>query len=236
MEKEEFLNLVHNKMIVSCQALEGEPLYVEDGSVMPLMAKAAKMAGSPAVRANGVEDVIAIKQETNLPVIGIIKKEYPGFEGYITPTMKEVDELVKADADVIALDCTNQKRGDGLTVEEFLEQIRSKYPNAVLMADISTYEEGMLAQDYGVDMISTTLSGYTKYSPKTNGPDYELMYRLSRDSSITVIGEGRIHTPKQAIKAFDMGVWSIVVGGAITRPYEIAKRFVDAIEVKEKDC
>lgn len=232
MKKEDFFNLIHGKMIVSCQALEGEPLYVEEKSIMYLMAKAAKMAGTPAIRTNGVRDVIAIKEETDLPVIGLIKKSYPGFEGYITPSIKEVDQLVNAKADVIAIDCTNQKRGDGLTVEQFVHLVRSKYPNIMIMADISTYEEGMNAIDYGVDMISTTMSGYTKYSPKTNEPDYDLMYRLSCDSSIPVIGEGRIHTPEQAVKAFDMGVWSIVVGGAITRPYEIAQRFINAIEKK----
>ena len=110
MKKEEFLNTIKGKLIVSCQALEGEPLYVEEKSIMYLMARAAKKAGAECIRTNSVRDVIAIKEETGLPVIGLIKKQYEGFDSYITPTMKEVDELVEAGSDCIAIDCCFSKR------------------------------------------------------------------------------------------------------------------------------
>ena len=103
--------------------------------------------------------MIAIKEETGLPVIGLIKIKYPGFESYITPTMKEVDELVEAGSDVIALDCTDMKRGDGKTVDQFITEVRTKYPDAILMADISTYEEGVRAWKLGMDIVGTTMSG-----------------------------------------------------------------------------
>lgn len=230
MEKDAFLQTIHKKMIVSCQAIPGEPLYVEEKSVMYLMARAAKKAGTPAIRTSSVRDVAAIKEETGLPVIGLIKTRYEGYESYITPTMKEVDELVNAGSDVVALDCTMRKRGDGRTVSEYIASIREKYPDIILMADISTYEEGMNAQQCGVDILGTTMSGYTAYSRQGDGPDYELMSRLAEDASIPVIGEGKIHSPKQAVKALQTGVWAIVVGGAITRPLEIAQRFMKAIE------
>lgn len=229
MNKYEFLDSIKGKMIVSCQAVPGEPLYVEEKSIMYLMARAAKMAGTPAVRTSSIRDVVAIKEETGLPVIGLVKIQYDGFESYITPTMKEVDDLVAAGSDVVAVDCTARRRGDGKTVGDFVREIREKYPEIVLMADISTYEEGIAAQKYGVDIVGTTMSGYTPYSPKIDGPDYELMRRLSADLDIPVIGEGKIHTPEQAVEALKTGVWSIVVGGAITRPLEIAKRFMDKI-------
>ena len=230
MEKQEFFDRIRGQMIISCQAVPGEPLYVEEKSIMYLMARAAKMAGSPAIRTSSIRDVIAIKEETGLPVIGLVKIQYPGYEGYITPTMKEVDELVEADSDVVALDCTLRRRGDGTSVNDFIRDIREKYPDIILMADISNYEEGVNAWKCGVDIVGTTMSGYTDYTPKLDGPDYELMRRLAADLDIPVIGEGKIHTPVQAVAALDTGVWSIVVGGAITRPLEIAGRFMKAIE------
>lgn len=230
MTKQEILDKIHGQMIISCQALEGEPLYVEEESIMYLMARAAKRAGTPAIRTNSVRDVVAIKKETGLPVIGLIKIQYPGYDSYITPTMKEIDELVEAGADVVALDCTMRKRGDGTTINEFLAQIREKYPELILMADISNYEEGVNAWKCGVDIVGTTMSGYTPYTTQKDGPDYELMHRLSQDIDIPVIGEGKIHSPQQAVKALETGAWAIVVGGAITRPLEIAQRFMKAIE------
>lgn len=232
MDKRELLDRIKHQMIISCQAVSGEPLYVEEKSVMYLMARAAKMAGTPAIRTSGIRDVIAIKEETGLPVIGLVKIQYPGFEGYITPTMKEVDELVSAGSDVVALDCTLRKRGDGITVNDFIKKIRDKYPDLILMADISNYEEGVNAWKCGVDIVGTTMSGYTDYTPKLDQPDYELMRRLAEDIDIPVIGEGKIHYPDQAVKALETGVWSIVVGGAITRPLEIANRFMEAIHSK----
>ena len=230
MRKEDFFEQIKGKVIVSCQAVPGEPLYVEEKSIMYLMARAAKQAGTPAIRTSSIRDVIAIKQETGLPVIGLIKVKYEGFESYITPTMKEVDELAAAGADVIALDCTNQKRGDGKTVSEFITEVRAKYPQAILMADISTFEEGVNAWKLGVDLVGTTMSGYTSYSPKLPGPDYELIWRLSETVTVPVIGEGRIHEPAQAVQALEAGAFAVVVGGAITRPLEIAQRFMQAVE------
>ena len=234
MEKQKKLNdlleKIHGKMIISCQAVPGEPLYVEEESIMYLMARAAKQAGSPAIRTSSIRDVVAIKKETGLPVIGLVKVQYEGYESYITHTMKEVDDLVAAGSDVVALDCTMRRRGDGRTINEFVAEIRSKYPELILMADISTYEEGMNAVKCGVDIVGTTMSGYTAYSPKTDGPDYELMRRLARDAGVPVIGEGKIHDPAQAAEALRTGIWAIVVGGAITRPLEIARRFMDAIQ------
>lgn len=230
MKKEELFQKIHGQMIISCQAVPGEPLYEESRSVMYLMARAAKMAGSPAIRTSSIRDVREIREETGLPVIGLVKVQYPGYEGYITPTMKEVDDLVEAGSEVVALDCTLRKRGDGKTVNQFIEEIRAKYPDIILMADISNYEEGVNAWKCGVDIVGTTMSGYTDYTPKRDEPDYELMSRLAADLDIPVIGEGKIHTPEQAVKALETGVWAIVVGGAITRPLEIAGRFMKAIE------
>lgn len=230
MTKQEIFDKIKGKVIVSCQAVPGEPLYVEEKSIMYLMARAAKRAGTPAIRTSSIRDVIAIKEETGLPVIGLVKIQYEGFESYITPTMKEVDDLVAAGSDIIAFDCTNQKRGDGKTISEYITEVRTKYPDAILMADISTYEEGINAWKLGMDIVGTTMSGYTSYSPKLEGPDYDLVKRLAATVDIPVIGEGRVHSPEQAVAMLDAGAFAVVVGGAITRPLEIATRFIKAVE------
>lgn len=230
MDKRELFERIKGQVIVSCQALPGEPLYVEEKSIMYLMARAGKMAGTPAIRTSSVRDVIAIRQETGLPVIGLIKIQYPGYEGYITPTMKEVDQLVEAGSEVVALDCTFRQRGDGKTPAEFIGEIRAKYPEQILMADISTCEEGVSAWKAGVDMVGTTLSGYTAYSRSGDGPDYELVRALAQEIDVPVIAEGRIHEPQQAVKMLELGAHAVVVGGAITRPLEIAGRFMKAVK------
>ncbi len=228
--KNEILNLIRGSLIISCQALPGEPLYVEEKSVMYLMARAAKLAGAKCIRTNSVRDVREIKAETGLPVIGLIKQVYEGYEPYITPTMKEVDELVEAGADIIATDCTLRKRGDGLTPEEWVAKIRRRHGDVLLMADISNYEEGVQAWKAGVDFVGTTMSGYTPCSRQEDGPDLELVRALSQTVDIPVIGEGKVHYPEQAVEMLDAGAYAVVVGGAITRPLEIARRFMAAIE------
>ena len=228
--KQEILERIKGQLIVSCQALPSEPLYVEEKSIMYLMARAAKQAGSPCIRTSSIRDVLAIKEETDLPVIGIIKIVYDGYDSYITPTMKEVDELYAADADIIALDCAMRRRGDGSTINEFIAQIKEKYPDVVLMADISTYEEGVNAWKCGVDFVGTTLSGYTDYSPKVDGPDVELVKKLSETIDIPVIAEGKVHYPDEAVQMLEAGAYAVVVGGAITRPLEIATRFINRVK------
>ncbi len=230
LSKQELLEQIKGQLIVSCQALPTEPLYVEEKSIMYLMARAAKQAGSPCIRTSSIRDVIAIKEETNLPVIGIIKTTYEGYDSYITPTMQEIDDLVKSDSDIIALDCTMRKRGDGTTINDFIKQIKEKYPDIVLMADISTLEEGINAQKCGVDFVGTTLSGYTEYSPKIDGPDFKLVQELASTLDIPIIAEGKVHTPQQAVEMLKRGAYAVVVGGAITRPLEIACKFIKEVE------
>lgn len=215
------LDIVKGKLIVSCQALEDEPLH--SSFIMGRMAKAAKEGGATAIRAQGVDDIIEIKKVTNLPVIGIIKRNYDDSDIYITPTKKEVDELLTTGCEMIALDATKRTRPNGESLEEIIKYIKEN--NVLVMADISNYEEAVVACEYGADCISTTLAGYTPYTECYDGPDFELTERLVKNLEIPVIAEGKINTPQDLEDVLKLGVHSAVVGSAITRPQLITEKF-----------
>lgn len=234
MDKQALFDQIKGGLIVSCQALEHEPLYTKEGGVMPLMAKAAAQSGAVGIRANTVRDITQIKAVVDLPVIGIIKKDYPGTPMYITVTMAEVDALVECGVDILAVQGTSALRPDGSTAADFIRQIKAKYPQQLVMADIATLEEAMACAEAGADFVGTTMRGYT---PETNGIDdidFAFITELTQKCPAKVIAEGHIHSPEQAVQALQAGAFALVVGGAITRPAEITARFTGAIRAMEQ--
>lgn len=220
------LNEVKGKLIISCQALPDEPLH--SPFIMGRMALAATQAGASGIRAQSMADILEIKKNTDLPIIGIVKRNYDDSDIYITPTKKEVDELLAVGCEMIALDATDRPRPNGEKIEDLVAYIKSK--GIETMADCSTYEECMEAERIGFDCVSTTLCGYTPYSKNVDGPNIELMKRLVKDLKVPLIAEGKINTPEELRAVLEVGVHCAVVGGAITRPLQIAKRFVEVIK------
>lgn len=216
-------------LIVSCQALPDEPLH--SSFIMSKMALAAYQGGAVGIRANTKEDIQAIQQEVNLPIIGIVKRDYEGSKVFITATSQEVDELIESGCEVIALDATTQTRPKE-SLSELVAYIREHAPNVEIMADISTLEEAKQADELGFDYFGTTLRGYTDY---TKGHIlYEDNFQFLKDVleavDAKVIAEGNVITPEMFETVSNLGVHCTVVGGAITRPKEITQRFVNALK------
>ncbi len=220
------LERIKGGLVVSCQALEDEPLF--SSFIMGRMAKASEMVGAVGIRAQGFNDIVEIKSVTKLPVIGIVKRNYPNSSVYITPTKLEIDELLSTSCEMIALDCTKRRRPNNESLEDLIRYIKDR--GILVMADISNYEEALCAASLGVDCVSTTLSGYTEYTEKINGPDFQLIKNIVRDLRVPVIAEGRIDTPEDLEEVYKLGVHSAVVGSAITRPQLIAQKFIDVIK------
>ncbi len=220
--------LKKNDLIVSCQALENEPLH--SSFIMGRMAKAAVIGGANAIRANSIVDIKEIKSNVDVPIIGIIKKTYPSCPLHITVTMKEIDELIAVGCDIIAMDATQRLRPDNQSLEQFFKKVKSKYPKQLFMADCSTVEEMLIADALGFDYIGTTLFGYTnytKYSALAN--DGELLKLAVNQIKAPIIAEGNVNTPELARLAQEIGAYAIVVGSMITRPQIITSTFKKAL-------
>jgi N-acylglucosamine-6-phosphate 2-epimerase len=216
-----------DRLIVSCQALPHEPLFGSE--IMARMALAAQEGGACAIRANTPQDIAAIYASVYLPIIGLFKVDLPGFDVYITPRVQDAIAIAESGADIIAIDATNRPRPEG-TLAEFIQAIKTA-TGLPVMADISTFDEGIAAKDAGADLVSTTMSGYTPYSPNLPGPDIELVRELYANlgGKYPLIAEGRYHTPELAAQALAAGATAVVVGGAITRPQQITARFKRAL-------
>ena len=226
----ENIRRIYKKLIVSCQALPNEPLH--SSFIMGRMAKAAKEGGACGIRANTREDIEEIRKNVDLPIIGIVKKIYENSPVYITPTMKEVDDLVAAGADIIAMDATDAVRPGDIPLDLFITQVRNRYPKQLLMADCSTIEEALHADSLGFDFLGTTLVGYTKQSEgdQIEENDFEIIKRILERVKHPVIAEGNINTPLKARRVLEIGCYSVVVGSIITRPQVITRTFAEEIE------
>lgn len=214
---------IKNGLIVSCQARPGNPLRGPEH--MAAMALAAEMGGAVAIRADGPKDIAAIKKLIHIPVIGIYKTEPSPEIPYITPDFEHAKAIADLGVEIIALDGTLRHRPNGVDVAELIKQIKKEL-NVLVMADIATFEEGVAAAKAGADIVATTLSGYTTYSPFKEEPDLELVKRLKEAIDVPIIAEGRYNSPESLRAGIDAGAHAVVIGKSITNITFSTDRFI----------
>ncbi len=212
-------------LIVSCQADADSPVY--GPKFMAAFARCAEIAGAVGIRVNGPADTRAVRKAVKLPILGIYKLRTEAYPVYITPTLQAARQLVRAGADLIAIDATHRARQGNQSPEALIVSIQSKL-GVPVMADIDSLEEGLAAAATGVDIVATTMAGYTPARPRTNGPDLELLRALAARISTPIICEGRVGHPEDVRAALDAGAFAVVVGTAITAPIAITQAFVRA--------
>lgn len=235
MGTEDRIKALKGQLIVSCQALPQEPLH--SSFIMGRMARAAKEGGAAGIRANTKEDIKEIQEVTGLPIIGIVKRDYSDSEVYITPTMKEIEELMEVKPEIVAIDATGALRPGNVTLADFFHQIKEKYPEQKLMADCSTIEEALFADELGFDFIGTTMVGYTPQSKglKIEENDFEILRTILKKVKHPVIAEGNVNSPEKAKRVIELGSYAVVVGSSITRPQLITKGYAEAVNSVEKE-
>ena len=223
----ELIKQLKNSMIVSCQS-EGDDPFNADPEYMALFARAAEMGGAKGIRTQGIAKLKAIKLAVNLPVIGLLKDKFSDGTVRITGSFNEVEQLIEAKSDIIAIDGTFRNR-EGLSGPDFISECKKRY-GCLILADIATYEEAIACEKAGADCISTTLNGYT---PETlqfhDGPNFDVLEQIVKDVKIPVFAEGRYNTPAEAKHAMELGAYAVISGTAITRPRVCTSWFVQAV-------
>jgi N-acylglucosamine-6-phosphate 2-epimerase len=235
IERSNLLNGMKGGLIVSCQVQQDDPVYSEEFVVK--MAKAAQWAGAAGIRANSPEQIKLIKENVDLPIIGLYKIWHDDTDVFITPTLEAAKQVWEAGAEIIALDCTEQITHEGRPAYELLPIVKKEIPQALIFADVSNYNEAERAIELGADIVGPTLYGYTEATKNIDSPDLREFARMCRDfgGKAFMIMEGHVYTPEDAIKCLYLGADAVVVGSAITRPHLIAKRFVDLMSGLKDD-
>jgi N-acylglucosamine-6-phosphate 2-epimerase len=218
------LEKLRSGLIVSCQARPGSPL--RDVRIIAALAQCAERGGAAGVRIDGPDDIAAVRRAVAIPIIGIQKIGDGPI--YITPTFDAACRVVRAGADIVAVQATTERTATPEPLAPLIARVHEELAVPV-MADVSTLDEGLQAADAGADLVATTMSGYTPHSPKLAGPDLALVRELTGRLTIPVVAEGRISTPEDAAAALRARAWAVVVGRAITMPEAITERFVKTL-------
>ncbi|MDH7515500.1 MAG: putative N-acetylmannosamine-6-phosphate 2-epimerase [Bacteroidota bacterium] len=191
---------------------------------------AAERGGAVGLRVEGIAAVTAVRERTNLPIVGFVKGTYPDGSDLVTPDLRDIEALFAAGADIVAVDATKRKRPNGMDGFIFFEEARKRF-HEPLWADCAQFREGIRAAESGADAVATTLAGCVvdAAAGEHRLPDFELVHDLASSLLIPVIAEGGIWTPEDAVRAVTIGAYAVVVGSAITRPRLLTRMFVDAV-------
>lgn len=220
--------MISTKLIVSCQAEPGNPF--NDISSVVKFALSAKIGGAGCIRSEGLTRTKKIIDVVGLPTIGLIKRKFEN--GFVGITIKETDvvNLIEIGCNIIAIDGTNRIR-EGINGYKFISKMKKKY-GCKIMADVSTFEDGVRCEGNGADYISTTLNGYTPMTLEDNNgqPNFHLISQLVNKIRKPVVAEGRISNPLQASELIKIGCAHVVVGSFITRPHLITKAYIELLK------
>ncbi len=222
---------IRRGLVVSCQLDRSEPLHTPQHCA--LFAQAASMGGAVGIRADGLDNIKEIRATVRLPIIGCIRTSYHDDVPLSTPTLDDVEALIRVGADIVAIDATSRQRpGMTITGSDILASARRRYPSAHLLADISSVAEAHSAAANGADAVSTVMFGRTPDTFESGGileNSLDLIRDLSREIDLPIFAEGFIWSPEEARSAIDAGAWGVIVGGAITRPRILTKLFGNAV-------
>jgi N-acylglucosamine-6-phosphate 2-epimerase len=221
------LSAIRGQLIVSCQAYPGEPM--RSPMIMAAVALSVVHGGARAIRAQGIEDLRAIRPLVDVPLIGLVKRGEAGV--VITPTVQDALECVAAGADMVAVDGTARTRPDGRSLQDLIDAVHRS--GALVMADCGSLNDAVYSVETGADCVGTTLAGYTGERPATPGPDLALLTELTDAVTVPIIAEGRIRTPEDAAACLAAGAYAVAVGTAITHPERITRAFLARIVVPE---
>jgi len=226
------LDAIRGRLIVSCQASEGDPL--DNLDTLTRIATSVLRGGAGGLRAEGVERIAAFRAITQLPIIGIIKTCDANGDVYITPDFRSAKAISDAGADIVALDCTARRLTAAEPWLELIHRIHTEL-NRLVLADIATVEDALAAEHAGADAVATTLYGYTAETAGIRTVSWPLLQSLVAHLTIPVLVEGHITDPQQVRRALDLGATAIVVGSAITRPETITARFAEATRIDQNN-
>lgn len=222
MNHEQIMAALRGNITVSCQAYPGEPM--RDPRTMTQIAQAVVRGGAAAIRAQGLDDIRSIVQAVEVPVVGLWKDGSDGV--FITPTLEHALAVAEAGAHIVALDGTRRPRPDGRSLAEAIGELK-RQRDVIVMADCGSLDDARAAEDAGADLLGTTLAGYTGERVKTEGVDFDLVGDVVAACSRPVVVEGRIRTPDDVTRAFELGAFNVCVGTAITHPSSITSWFVN---------